>query len=232
MKIVVLGGGIGRRYSSSQPKQFEMILDKPVLIHSLISFLELDLPIQIVLVIPSAYQKEVEELLEKYLPSSLPSLRIVSGGVTRHDSFLNGVRIILEDTSSCDEDIVLIHDAARPFISSDEISRLMESLQHCQTGVASLASLVTETIVKAEGPKQAVSKLLDRTNVYSVKTPQVTRLGVLKKMISLSIGKNHFTDLITWAKECNIPSVLAESDFRNIKITEKKDIELLRILSQ
>ena len=234
---LILSGGIGERFGSPRPKHFALLRAKPLFVHSLLAFLSWKKNIQICLVVPAQHAKETQEIAEKFLGeikdrgSDFPSLAFVPGGAKRHLSCLVGLRYILKEAQ--DEDIIFIHDAARPFICSEELDRLWEEILSSRSRLASLASPFSETLVKAKlGPGQEqsfgpISSSLERDGLYAVKTPQGAKASTLKEMLGQEQRRDDFTDLLTWAEYCGIKGSLVEAGPYNWKVTRKAELEFL-----
>ena len=225
---LILSGGLGERFESKEPKQFTLLKDKPILLHSLLAFLSWKKSISITLVVPSQYAEESQKLLEKFLKDEVSRIQFVHGGKKRHLSCLAGLSHILQNCR--DEDIILIHDAARPLITQEELDRLWrELIDSSQCKVASLASPLAETIVrvKAKAAFGSIHNSLKREELYAVKTPQAADACTLKTMIKQSQAKDDFTDLLTWAEHCGIKGTLVEAGPYNWKVTRKVELRFL-----
>ncbi len=234
---LILGGGKGLRFTSKQPKQFSTFHSKPLFIHSIISFLNWHKNESITLVMPTEYIKHSQKLIQQFLPieqeeQKHTKIKVVGGRDSRHLSCLAGLDHILKQCQT--EDTVLIHDAARPLLNTEELKRLWESLRNSQYEVASLAAPISETVVQAKAWYSPISHTLDRTQLYAVKTPQIAYAYTLNKMIditSTSPKKPNFTDLLSWAQYCNIPSILVQSESYNQKITRQEDLIFLEAIT-
>ena len=113
--VVIVAGGKGLRAGGDIPKQFQPIGGKPMLMHTIEAFYNFDYRMRIVVVLPDEFRDLWYELCEKH--DFKIQHTIVSGGETRFHSVKNGLSEISED------EIVGIHDAARPFVSKEVIER-------------------------------------------------------------------------------------------------------------
>lgn len=211
--LLLLSGGTGSRMRSELPKQFLELNGKPILIHSLQTLIDWGKTKSIVLVSHKDYILRSETLCSPYLRERD---RIVEGGDTRHGSTLAGISSIQFSAN----DIILIHDAARPFVSPDDLDRLSSATE--KFGVATLASKNHETVL--EEVKDGL-KFLNRDKIWFMKTPQGIRGDILKEILEKPSTVEP-TDLCTWAQEQGIGSRLVESNPYNLKITEKSDLSL------
>ena len=169
----------------------------------------------LVLVVPESHIRETEEelsdLLEEYD-------RIVPGGETRHRSCLESLKSIPYDGN----DIVLIHDVARPFITSGDIEEVVNGT--LQFGSATLVGEIGESLVKAEG--EIVSGIIGRDTAYLVKTPQGVHSSALQTLIPLEFPEGDPTDLCSWVLSIGMKPVKKLSNPFNIKITRREDLDL------
>lgn len=226
---LILSGGHGERFASKEPKQFALLKNKPILLHSLLAFLSWKKNIEICLVVPAQYAEASQRLVKKFLKKEASRVHFLHGAEKRHLSCLLGLEHILQNCQN-EEEVILIHDAARPLVSHEEIDRLWKEILNSQCEVASLASPLSETIVRAENTFGPIHSSLERERLYAVKTPQAAHARTLKKMIEQSQAKDDFTDLLTWAEHCGIKGTLVEAEHYNWKITQEKDLRFLEAI--
>ncbi|TGM52972.1 IspD/TarI family cytidylyltransferase [Leptospira adleri] len=217
--VLILAGGTGTRMGSSVPKQFLEFQNEPVLIHSLRRFQDWGKQKRIVLVSHKESIPKTEEICAPFLRDED---RIVEGGETRHASMLQGLSVL--DIGN--EDVILIHDAARPFVLGEELDRLCESVR--KNGIGTLASRTSETVL--EEYNGLTASFLDREHIWFMKTPQGIRGDVLKELLSFPLNLIP-TDLCSWALGCGKKSAIVESHPFNLKITRKEDLELAEFYS-
>lgn len=217
--VLILAGGTGTRMGSSIPKQFLEFQNEPVLLHSLKRFQDWGKQKKIVLVSHKESIPKTEEICGPFLRDED---RIVEGGETRHASMLRGLSV-LEIQS---DDIVLVHDAARPFVLAEELDRLCESVR--ENGIATLASKTSETVL--EESNGLTASLLDREHIWFMKTPQGMKGSVLKELLSAPLEFVP-TDLCSWALGHGKKSAIVESHPFNLKITQKEDLEFAEFYS-
>ncbi|TGK15592.1 2-C-methyl-D-erythritol 4-phosphate cytidylyltransferase [Leptospira fluminis] len=215
--ILLLSGGTGTRMGSGVPKQFLELEGESLLLHSLRSFLDWGKSKSIILVSHPDYMERTERVCSPYLRERD---RIVEGGATRHGSTLAGMDCL----QISDADIVLVHDAARPFVSAADLDRLSVAAE--SYGVSTLADRNYETVLEEETKG---IRFLDRNKIWFMKTPQAIRGDLLKRLPRESQAEEP-TDLCTWAQKSGIPVKLTESHPYNIKITRPEDLELAEAL--
>ncbi|WP_267386452.1 bifunctional 2-C-methyl-D-erythritol 4-phosphate cytidylyltransferase/2-C-methyl-D-erythritol 2,4-cyclodiphosphate synthase [Sphingomonas sp. GC_Shp_3] len=157
---IIVAAGQGLRSGSALPKQFASLAGKPLLAHSHAAFAAHS-AIAGVLVVIGAGQ-------EALLAETLGDVPFVIGGMTRRDSVCNGLQALAAEAP----DRVLIHDAARPFLSADVIDRLVAALDSDVGAIPALA--VADTLVRHDG---TLGETVSRDYLYRVQTPQAFRFA-------------------------------------------------------
>jgi len=208
---IVVAAGMGKRYGSR--KQFEMLAGKPVYQHSL-DVLKRHSHVA-VLVVP---HDEVSSLRNKH-----SDIRIVAGGRERMHSVYNGLVSIKE--TKCD--IVMIHDAARPVISERLIENLIDTASKEKSAVPIIK--IVETVKQIDGEK--IVSTLDRSKLATAQTPQAFDYNMLMAAYEAAIASGTiFTDeAAVWEQQYGSANTV-EGDRKNIKITTKEDLELIKCL--
>ena len=217
---IVLSAGVGKRMNSDIPKQYLMLKDKPVLAHSLIAFENSDVD-DIVIVCGSKDEEFIKkEFVDKYSLTKVSC--IVTGGEERYNSVYNGLK-------ACkNSDYVLIHDGARPYVSSEIIQRNMREVVRYKAVVTAVKS--TDT-VKIADENNFVTMTPDRNSVFFMQTPQTFEYKLAfdsysAYIHSLSEGNNiHATDDAQVVEMFSDTKVkLIEGEYTNIKITTPRDL--------
>ena len=200
VSVVLLAAGMGTRMGGTRPKAFLTLGGRPLYQHSLAVFRSMKEVSQVVLVVPKGHKGGVE------------------GGNRRQDSVGNGLREV--DSSS---DVVLIHDAARPFITPELVRRVIQgALEH---GGAVPGVPVTDT-VKRRGPQGLVEATLDRNGLWAVQTPQGFRKGVLEGAYAAGHASGDATDDAQIVERGGGKVAIVEGSPENFKITSKSDLVL------
>jgi len=207
---LIVAGGSGTRMKSTVPKQFLMLGNKPVLMHTLERFAAYDSAIEITLVLPSSQFENWGELCFQYDFKILH--RLVAGGDVRFESVKNGLSAIT------DEGLVAIHDGVRPLVSFETIDRCFKMAE--KNGNALPVMPVVESVRKVEGDN---SYPVDREKYVAVQTPQVFRVSEIKQAYSLGFDPA-FTDDATVLERLGIQINLVEGNRENIKITHASDL--------
>lgn len=153
---IIVAGGKGERAGGDRPKQLQMLNGRPVFSWSVEVFHNHPRIDRVVLVIPTGDEQHYRDWLAQ-------DVRLVAGGDSRTASVRNGLLAAALD----DEDIVLIHDAARPGIGTDVISRLIAALKNCD---AAAPALPVQDAIKRNTPDGLQN--VDRDQLYRIQTPQ------------------------------------------------------------
>ena len=213
---VIVAGGKGLRMGGKLPKQFMLLAGKPVLFHSVITFLETFPDIEVILVVPVEFTGLMQTVVEA-LPGS-ERIRIVHGGETRFHSVQNGLNAIEGDG------IVFVHDGARPLISAQLLERCYDGAK--QNGSAIPAIAVAESMRKVT---KNDSEPVNRDELRIIQTPQTFTTEQLRKAFQQPYS-TAFTDEATVAEATSIPVFLVEGEKRNIKITTPEDLVVAEAL--
>jgi len=217
---VVVAAGQGLRAGGEIPKQFRRVGGQTLLEHALTSFVRTS---KIALVQPVVRNEDLQ--LARTLIGNMEILAPVSGGTTRQAS----VRAGLEALQPHAPDIVLVHDAARPFTSASLIARAIEAAE--QTGAAIPALSVTDTVKRVDATG-TIETTLDRNAIRLVQTPQAFRFPALldaHRRAALQ-GRDDFTDDAALAEWAGMTVTVFEGEPGNIKLTTPEDF--LRAESQ
>lgn len=213
---IIVAGGSGNRMQSTVAKQFLLLNEKPVLMHTITAFSRCELDPQILLVINIDQQKYWEELCLKY-NFAVPHL-IVNGGIQRYHSVKNGLKAIKG------KGLVAIHDAVRPLISTELILKsyqMAEKMGNCVVGIKP-----TDSVRKSI--EDGISSALNRDELNLIQTPQTFEIDQLRKAYRAPY-RNEFTDDASVAEFAGMNINLIEGERQNIKITYPEDLEIAAI---
>jgi len=192
-------------------KVFAPLGSKPVLAHVLDAFATCDSIDQIVVVVSKANIERSRQLIAEQKLSK--PIEVCAGGRRRQDSVAAG----LGKLNNCQW--VVIHDGARPLITTDLIERGLEAAQ--ETGAAAAAIPVTDTI-KVVGSDRIVHQTPPRQNLWAVQTPQVFRLGLISEAYRQAEGE--VTDDASLVEQLGYKVKLYMGSYDNIKITTPDDL--------
>jgi 2-C-methyl-D-erythritol 4-phosphate cytidylyltransferase/2-C-methyl-D-erythritol 2,4-cyclodiphosphate synthase len=219
---VILAAGRGLRSGRQVPKQFLPYRGMPLFLHSLLAFAAVPSLRGLVLVLPPDCDFDaVSSLLRDRYAVRLPCL-LRAGGESRQESSALGAAALPADC-----DAVLIHDAARPFVTPSLITRVMEALERgCRAVIPGIA--VTDTLKEVDA-SGVVRKHLDRAGLRAVQTPQGFVPEDLKKAHERARSAySPVTDDAGLMELCGIPVTVLPGEPGNFKITTPEDLRLLR----
>lgn len=211
--VVIPAAGQGKRMKLNKNKQFLLLEDKPVIIHTLEIFQSDDWCEAIIIVGNESEKEQIRELTKLYGISKVK--RIVSGGKERQQSVYNGLKALIGDV------IVLIHDGARPFVKTDHLHDLVKEAS--STEAAILAVPIKDTVKESSGCK--VSRTVDRANLWSVQTPQAFKLKAILEAHEWAEQSEYVgTDDASLMEGLNRTISIVTGDYFNIKLTTPEDI--------
>ena len=211
---IVLAAGKGSRMNSDIPKQYLSLLGKPVLFYSLLAF-EKSNADEIILVTGSGEQEYCQkEIIEKYHLNKV--VHIVEGGAERYHSVHRGLLAAMES------DYVLIHDGARPLISTAVINAAIDKVK--ENGACVVGMPVKDTIQIVD-EECMICSTPERKYTWLAQTPQVFKTN-LYRAAAYACRDEDFTatDDNQMAEHLHIPVKLVSCSRENIKITEPSDL--------
>lgn len=220
--VIIPAGGVGKRFGSNIPKQFIEIAGVPVLIHTLNIFDNIDEVDSIVVSVHSEWYTFTKDLLAKYNIKKVKEL--VVGGLERQDSVSNA----LHTKTAADSDIILVHDAVRPFCTPKLVRKIIDTVE--ETGAAIPAVKPKETI-KEISYKGEVVKTIDRTKLSMVQTPQGYWYDILLNAFN-SATKAAFVgpDSASLVEFIGYKVTVVDGEDSNIKITTPFDFRIGEII--
>ncbi|MDO8578901.1 MAG: 2-C-methyl-D-erythritol 4-phosphate cytidylyltransferase [Dehalococcoidales bacterium] len=213
---VIVAAGSSRRMEG-EDKIFSLVNKRTLLARTIGIFQECSVIDQIVVVLSPANIERGRRLAGRYKWSKVTE--ICSGGERRQDSVKNGLAFI----QSCDW--VVIHDGARPLISSDLIERGLEAAR--ETGAAIAGVPVTDTI-KAVDDKQIIVNTLERQFLWSIQTPQIFRFGIINE--AYRENREDVTDDASLVEKMGHKVKIYPGSYDNIKVTTRGDLVLAKML--
>jgi 2-C-methyl-D-erythritol 4-phosphate cytidylyltransferase / 2-C-methyl-D-erythritol 2,4-cyclodiphosphate synthase len=215
--IVAAGRGTRASADGRGPKQYAQIRGRPVLAHTLAAF-SAHPGIDMVQVVIHADDGTLYETAAAGCSKLLPP---VTGGATRQASVRNGLEVLTANAPAR----VLIHDAARPFVTADVIDRVLGALYNAPGAIA--ADPVADTL-KRSGPDRRIVGTVDRAELWRAQTPQGFAfepiLAAHRQAAAESIDS--FTDDAALAEWAGLEVVLALGSSRNVKLTTVEDMDM------
>jgi 2-C-methyl-D-erythritol 4-phosphate cytidylyltransferase/2-C-methyl-D-erythritol 2,4-cyclodiphosphate synthase len=233
---LVPAAGVGKRAISEQshlpnlPKQYQTLNGKPLLIHTLTALFSYSrFQKRVVVISPDdAYFDEL--ILPSLNPQDQKQLVVARcGGVERSDSVRNGLAFLQTQQIAQTEDWVMVHDAARPLITSELIERLWQSVTQ-QNAIGGLLAMPVSDTVKYQ-QNEGLSTL-PRQQIWLAQTPQMFRIDQLEQALIEQQNNTNITDEACAMEACGHNPLLVESEIRNFKITYPVDFQKAEQLMQ
>ena len=219
---LIAAGGMGRRLGGRVPKQLITLGGRSIVDRSLEPFLSSEDVDEIVLVMPAELVSEAPEGLR----STAKRHRVVPGGVRRQDSVARGFEAVSREAN-----VIVIHDAARPFVTHELIRRTVDAAVEAGAAVAAVAASDTVKQATTDPGAPWVQRTLDRAVIHLAQTPQAFRRDVLQAAIAAGREGREATDEAVLAERAGFPVRLVPGDPHNIKITTEADLTLARALT-
>ena len=209
--VIITAGGTSSRFGNTN-KLLEQIDGKEVIRYTVDAFVNSGIE-DIVICANSSIIDILSKLFESY-----PVVRVIKGGSTRQESVFNGLRAV-----NCD--YVLIHDGARPMISQEVIKKIMAEV--ISKKAVSVMTKTVDTIKKVDENGKIITTI-DRTQLYNTQTPQAFEYNLIKSVHEKYVDEN-FTDDAGMVEASGVDVYIVEGDYRNIKVTTKSDLALVKI---
>ena len=252
---IIAAGGIGQRFGGAQPKQLLSVGGRPILERSVAAFASHPDVDEIIVALPQGLVDDPPEYLRSAeafalrsladasvlrssadaspLPGTGKTLRLVAGGGRRQDSVANAFAAAAETS-----DIIVIHDAARPFASASLIARTIAAAVESGAAVAAMQS--RDTVKECVGQDRRdgrgvrlVKSTLPRETIYLAQTPQAFQRDVLRRALELDARDPvDATDEAALVERAGFPVRLVDGDASNIKITTPEDMTLAEAIAR
>ena len=213
--VVIVAAGRGERAGQAEgPKQYRRIGGRAVIAHTLDVFAAHPRIGKIVVVIHA----DDTELFRDAAGDRSPNVSTVTGGATRQGSVLAGLRALRDDGPR----MVLIHDAVRPFVDRDLLTRTIDAIGEAQGALPALA--VSDTLKR--GMQGMIGETVERVGLYAAQTPQGFPFGPILAAHekAFETGKTDFTDDAAIAEWAGLPVRLVAGSPDNVKLTWAHDI--------
>ena len=226
----ILAGGSGTRMGKTDlPKQFLMLGDKPIIIHTIEQFLISPLIEKVIVAVPKVWITHTKDIINKYCSLNIEDIEVIEGGKDRNETVMNVFNYIDKNYDSNKDTVVVTHDAVRPFITQRIIK---DNIEEClKYGATDTVVPAFDTIVESKDGK-TISNIPVRSEMYQGQTPQSFKLKEFIK-INNSLTKEEKSILTDACKVYTIKNkkvglVMGESF--NIKITTKHDLKMANLM--
>ncbi len=224
---IIVAAGEGLRMGAPIPKQFIKIHGKTILEYTLNQFVQSDLIGEYIIVLSKDYLNIGKDLQEKY---ARLELKICQGGKQRFDSVKNALKELNEKSEN-----VFIHDAVRPFFTTELMLRCLSSCEEKGSGIPATnikdsLRIIKDSIVDGKKIQDGRSNAINRDLYRSVQTPQVFQTNKLVEAYNDPFSdKIVHTDDASVYEEFGYQVYLVEGDSLNIKITTPEDLDIAKI---
>ena len=213
---ILTAGGTGTRMKAKIPKQFLLLGNLPILMHTVKRFYQFDNQITIILSLPENYIEYWKNLCAEY--HFTIKHHIVKGGETRFHSIKNALDLITE------EGVVSVHDGVRPLVSSETVKRTFEAAEKIGNAVA-----YSDIVFSLRTIKNNTNVTVNRDLYKEIQTPQVFYVKDLQNSYNVKF-KEEFTDDASVFEAGGHKIHLVKSNKENIKITSPEDIVIAEAL--
>jgi 2-C-methyl-D-erythritol 4-phosphate cytidylyltransferase / 2-C-methyl-D-erythritol 2,4-cyclodiphosphate synthase len=219
--LVVVAGGRGARLGADRPKQYLSCAGRPLIVHTL-EALAASFPFSAVTVVIGPDDRILYDQAVAHLTASAAAALgpPAIGGGTRQQSVLAG----LEALAGAAPDIVLVHDAARPFPSVDLVERAIEAAE--RHGAAAPGTAMSDTVKQVDVDGRVVATP-PRSTLRAVQTPQAFRFPLIlaAHRRAAAAGVGDLTDDVAVAEWAGAPAYVFEGDPANVKVTTMQDLK-------
>ena len=217
---IILSGGVGSRMGADIPKQYIKVKGKPVISYCLQTFLKVQSVDTIVIGVAKEWKSYVEKLLNALKPQK--NIFYAEPGETRQYSIYNALKVVKE-IGGKDNDLVIIHDAARPLVSEELIQLCFEG---CKEADGVLPVIPVKDTIYQSTDKTHITNLLNRSELFAGQAPEAFRFGkylqLHQEMPREELLKINGSTEIAYKGGLNIK--LVTGDEMNFKITTPEDL--------
>ena len=210
INAIIPAGGTSSRFGNKN-KLLEKINGKEVIKYTVDAFANSDVD-EIIICANISIIEYLQDIFKDY-----PKVKIIEGGNSRQASVYNGLQY-----SACD--YVLIHDGARPMITTDLINSAIEMVKSKKA--LTVATKTIDTIKEVVDGK--IIRTIDRSKLYNTQTPQAFDYNLIKNAHEKMLGQS-FTDDAGMLEELGIDVFILNGSYKNIKITTQNDIDIARV---
>jgi 2-C-methyl-D-erythritol 4-phosphate cytidylyltransferase len=222
--VIITAGGIGKRMGARLPKQYLEVAGKPIIVHTIERFVDVEAICQIIVTVPPGDETSfAADILSPFALNEM--VTVVAGSVQRQDSVANGLAAVADSV-----EIVLIHDGVRPFIKRDIIEHSIECAR--DNGACVVAMPLKET-VKRVGSDGRVEETVDRSVLWGAQTPQVFKYDIIRDAFDKAKREGFYgTDDTMLVERLGLTVRVVEGDYNNIKITTTEDLAIAEAIAK
>jgi 2-C-methyl-D-erythritol 4-phosphate cytidylyltransferase len=217
-----VGSGVGG--GTSTPKQFLTIAGVPVLVHCLRAFLAVERVAAVYVAVRGTEMERVQAQIANFGLGQ--KVHVVEGGDQRQQSVSNALALLVAENGG-DDDVVLVHDAARPLIDAGTIERTIDAVAEHGAAIVGLPAVDTIKQVERTAHGAIVTATIPRERIVQAQTPQGARCGLLRQVFAEAAADGFAgTDESSLLERAGIEVAVVAGTARNLKITQPGDLEL------
>ncbi|MEK7818519.1 MAG: 2-C-methyl-D-erythritol 4-phosphate cytidylyltransferase [Bacteroidota bacterium] len=221
VSVIIPAAGSGTRLGGMITKQFIELKGKPIIVYSIEKFEKSPEVSEIIIVTQRIYFNEIRNLCNRYHLAKVKE--IIEGGKTRQDSVRNGLEKVNKKSK-----FILVHDAVRPFISTNLISDAISTAKKTKASVVAVAAKDT---IKLSNEKNIIEKTFPREKLWIIQTPQVFEAKLLNRAYQNAFKKNILaTDDASLVEAIGVNPQIVVGEYENIKITTREDLEMAELI--
>lgn len=229
--VILPAAGIGTRMAAvtgtPTPKQFLSLDGVPVLVHCLRAFLAVS---RVEAIYIAVQKREIERVREQLSTFDLGSrVHVVQGGDVRQQSVSNALRQLIAETRCAEDDVILVHDAARPLIDPATIDRTIDAVAEHGAAIVGMPAVDTIKQVDRTARGAIITATIPRERIVQAQTPQGARCSLLQRAFSEADADGFTgTDEASLLERAGIEVAVVPGSPRNFKITQPGDLELAK----
>ncbi|MBE6470827.1 MAG: 2-C-methyl-D-erythritol 4-phosphate cytidylyltransferase [Coriobacteriaceae bacterium] len=226
----ILAGGSGTRMGNpDKPKQFWMMGERPVIVHTVEKFCLVAEFDKVIVLAPQAWLQQTQDIMNQHLPQFADKIALVAGGAERNDTIMNAIDYIEREHGLCEDDIIVTHDAVRPFVTFRIIEENIAAAR--EHGAVDTVIPATDTIVQSVDG-QFITQIPNRAEYYQGQTPQSFNVVRLRKLFQelTDAEKSVLTDACKILVLKGEDVALVSGDVSNIKLTYTNDMRIARAM--
>lgn len=220
----MLAGGTGTRMGLEKPKQFEIVGNKPILVHSIEKFLEVDEIDEIIVSSPESYMETTKDLIKEYFNNN-SRIVVIQGGETRNGTILNSIDYVKSNYKEDDDPILITHDASRIFVSPKLIRNSILELENHDAASPVIPAI---DVIFESKEKGKLTDIPLRKNLVHSQTPQSFKINrfleIYQDLNDEEIAKLDEAMMLFFLRNGDIS--LFEGEAINFKITRKIDLKI------
>jgi len=226
---ILPAAGLGTRMGAETPKQFLELDGVPIVILSLRRIASCS---QVTEIIVATRQDGIAKLEERIRQEKFQQpVRVIKGGDSRQESVAEALKLVPDDV-----ELVLVHDAVRPFVAREHVCRVIEEARRCKAAIVGIPAMDTVKEVKRASLPEDVALItatVPRERVVLAQTPQVFATALLKEAFARAVADEvNASDEAALVERLGYDVHVVHGSERNIKITKPADMDLARFILQ